>query len=358
MTDIRLLLTGHDTVECAYFLEAPGSAGNLDFRQLAVEKEMLRQANSRDPKVITLGGMEFLLYPYGASSGYPFVIENPDFTIAFGEFNNPSFFVKFRSLALWRYGAQSLNDKFMRWADGLGFSAFRDESLSRVDFTFDYHLPVRDFDENAFVSLASKDVQYRNHGNIQTFQFGKGDIVLRVYNKVDEIKEATHKTWFYDLWGSSENVWRVEWQVRKVVLRRFGIRTFADLDHSQGDLLRYLCAEHTTLRVPTRDSNRSRWPLHPLWEDLQGQVASMRCTGIYRDIKEPEILAERLMRVGIGVYGYLKRVAAIQCIRNEVPELSLKDTLTELECLVNKVHDPLTWEMDVQKRIDQIRLGQ
>lgn len=78
-----------------------GAACSLDFERLTLEKETLRQNKGRDPKLITLGGIEFMLHPYGSSSGYPFVISNQDFTIAFGEFNNPAFFVKFRSFALW-----------------------------------------------------------------------------------------------------------------------------------------------------------------------------------------------------------------------------------------------------------------
>ncbi len=39
-------------------------------------------------------------------------------------------------------------------------------------------------------------------------------------------------------------MWRIEWQVRKALLRQFGICTFADLQKLQGDLLRY-CARST-----------------------------------------------------------------------------------------------------------------
>lgn len=137
----NLLLFGHDTIECAYYLRKTyGSA--LNFEQLAIEKEVLRQVKHADPKAINLGGIEFLLQPYGSSSGFPFVITNQDFTIAFGEFNNPSFFVKFRSLALWREGAKALHQRFMQWTEGLGLKSLKPESLSRVDFSFDYHLQI------------------------------------------------------------------------------------------------------------------------------------------------------------------------------------------------------------------------
>lgn len=353
----QLLLHGHDTIECAYYLRQLPDC-SLNFELLAVEKETLRQTKRHEPKTITLGGVDFLLQPYGSSSGFPFVIANQDYTIAFGEFNTPSFYVKFRSEALWRHGAVALHQRFMDWASQVGMVAFKPESLSRVDYSFDYHVPVIDFDEDSFISLSAKDTQYRKDGKVQTFKFGESDIVLRIYNKVAEIEEQSHKTWFYELWGESENVWRIEWQIRKDVLRRFAIRTFADLQDGQGDLLRYLAEEHTTLRIKSDDSNRSRWLQHPLWIDLQEQIRTLECQGVYREIDQAAILNERLMRIAISMYGYLKRIAAVHCIQHGEDMISNAAALNRLENLITRVHDPLTWKTDVTKRIDSIRLGQ
>lgn len=344
----QLLLHGHDTIECAYYLR-PLPDSVLNFAELAVEKETLRQNKRHEPKTITLGGVDFLLQPYGSSSGFPFVISNQDFTIAFGEFNTPSFFVKFRSLALWRDGATALHQRFMQWSADVGLVSTRPESLSRVDYCFDYFLPVIDFDEDSFVSLSSKDTQYRKDGRVQTYKFGESDIVLRIYDKVAEIEEQSHKTWFYKLWGEIENVWRIEWQIRKDILKRFGIRTFSDLQDGQGDLLRYLAEEHTTLRIKGDDSNRSRWPLHPLWLDLQAQISTLECQGVYREIDQAAILNERLMRVAISVYGYLKRIAAVHCIQHDESMITNGEALKRLEALIAKVHEPLTWKADVTK---------
>jgi hypothetical protein len=96
------------------------------------------------------------------------------------------------------------------------------ESVSRVDFSFDYSLPVVDFHEDCFVSLSSKDSQHREDGHVQTFTLGRGDVVLRVYDKVAEIKQQSDKVWLYLLWGQDANVWRLEWQVRKPILGTSG----------------------------------------------------------------------------------------------------------------------------------------
>lgn len=356
--DFRLLLNGHDTIECAYYLNPVEDGCLLDYESMEVQKEELKRAKSRNPKPIRLGCEEFLLASHGTGSGYPFLIENDAFSIQFGEFNKPNFFVTFRSVALWHQGAQELHERFLRWAASVGLVPYRSETLSRVDFTFDYHLPLIDFDEDNFVSQADKDAQHRKNGKIQTFRFGTDTVVLRIYNKCDEINETSHKTWFYELWGAEENVWRIEWQVRKPILRMLGIRSFASLKERQGDLLRMLVAQHTALRIKTNDSNRSRWPLHPLWQDLTEQVNKMEGLGVIRELDMAALLDERLARIGISIYGYLKRIAAIDCLQTGEQKAYVDETLERLKAMIDMVHDPLTWQHDVKRRITEMRLGE
>jgi len=353
----KLLLHGIDTVQCAYYLTPP-RAKHLDFKKLAVMKEQLRMDKSREPRAVTLGGTEFFLQPYGSSSGYPFVLTNEDFKIELGEFNSPSCFVTFRSQGLWRQSAFVLHDKFLTWATGVGCAVQKRETLSRVDFCFDYSLAERDFDIDSFVSLSSKDSQHREHGSIQTFTLGKGDVVLRVYDKVAEIKQQSAKVWFYALWGQEERVWRIEWQVRKSLLRSCGIRTFVDLQKSQGMLLRFLAEIHDTLRSPTEDSNRSRWPLHPLWVDLQQRITELHKLETKRVDGKELVLDERLMRLTISIYGYLKRMAAVSCVKQGQPMMSEEEALDLLGERLRQLFGPLSWKIDVRKRMKAIELGE
>lgn len=115
----RLLLCGHDTIECAYYLARSDSC-LIDYERLAVEKDIMRQSKSRKSTPIKLGCEEFMLAGHGTGSGYPFLIENEAFSIQFGEFNTPSFFVAFRSyfvafrsFALWHHSTQGLHQRFM-----------------------------------------------------------------------------------------------------------------------------------------------------------------------------------------------------------------------------------------------------
>lgn len=356
--DSRFLLFGHDTVECAYFL-APMGQSRLDFQHLAVEKESLRASKSRHPTALHLGSEEFLLATHGTGSGYPFLLENDSFSVQCGEFNKPNFFVTFRSFALWQFGAVALHKRFLKWAASVGLSPYRPESLSRVDFTFDYSIPSRDFDEDNFVTSFVADNRHRKNRQAQTFRFGAGQLLLRTYDKCAEISAQSAKTWFHDLWGGEqENVWRFEWQARKEWLRRFGIRTFIDLEERQGDLLRVLTHDHTSLRIKGADSNRSRWAMHPLWLDLQRRVADLGGLGIVREVDPVALLDERLTHIAISVYGHLKRIAAIEGLQKGRIEIGLQDSVNVLQQKLNRLHDPLSWGNDVERRMTEMRLGQ
>ena len=96
-------------------------------------------------------------------------------TIQCGESQYPSFCVTYRSQALWRDTAPALHQRFLDWAESLGFRHYEPEGLSRVDFTFDYHLPVVDFDEESFVSFSSLDSKHRRDRKLRGVAFGQGD---------------------------------------------------------------------------------------------------------------------------------------------------------------------------------------
>lgn len=352
----RRLLTGLDTVQVAYYLR-PERDASFSFAALTASKEALAALKGREGGVVAMGAQSFLLKPYGSSSGYPLMLEHQDYRIECGEFNNPAFYVTYRSQALWSKGAAALHQAFLYWAASVGVHAFRPEKLSRVDFTFDYYLPVADFDRDNVVSLSAKDASWRGSRKTQTLQFGKGDVVLRIYDKIVEIQEQSDKVWLFQLWGVTDHVWRIEWQARKDVLRRFGLRTFEDLFTGHGDLLRYLANEHDSLRVRGEDTNRSRWPVHPLWVDLLAQIEAFPVQGLYREIDQEAAIGEQLTRLAVAVYGYHKRAAALLGLRSRRAEVSLGEATTHVRELMHRIHEPLTWQADVEVRRRQSQYG-
>jgi hypothetical protein len=106
------------------------------------------------------------------------------------------------------------------------------------------------------------------------------------------------------------------------------------------------------------DTNRSRWPLHPLWEAVQQDIAHLNQTGLIRDINPKAGFDWRRRRLNQSVYGYLKRLAAFEFLQSDgkaVPDLdwvmeTLQDGLRDL-------HDPGTWRSEIERVIAQERLG-
>lgn len=352
----RHLLSGIDTLEVCFYL-APGKTCHLDYAGLLARKEAMRSSGTRDPEEVRIGGEGFLLQAYGSSSGFPLVLSNSWAIISYGAKNSPPFLVKFLSQGLWQYGWRQVVEKFLEWAKGAGFEAYATEKISRVDFCFDYWLANVDFTQDSFVSLSAKDGHYREHQRSQTFDFGRGDAKLRCYDKIAEIQQQSGKVFFFDLWGVSERVWRIEWQIRKELLKRFGVRSLVGLQDQGGDLLHYLSTTHDTLRIVSSDSNRSRWPLHPLWSDVQEKAAAFCRQGVLAEIDPGASIEERLQRCALSLYGYAKAVAAMEAVKAGIDGLPFDAALVKVQGLIRSAHNPAIWDYDVAKKAARLRLS-
>ncbi|MBI4968121.1 MAG: hypothetical protein HZC25_08365 [Rhodospirillales bacterium] len=352
----RLLLCGLDSLYIAYFLDPSGSG--LDFDDLAYRKEQLHHGQGSDFDEIRLGGESFALLPYGGKP-YSYTLKNPAFLIRLGENIRPSCHVQFLSQALWQDGPEFCKSRFLAWCRALRLVATRPETVSRADWAFDFHLEGIDFDSEQFVTSAAKKQVFTEHDRAQTFQIGTSDVVVRVYDKVAEIEQASEKGWFFDLWGQDRCVWRVEFQIRGERLKRAGIRTLEDLNLLGPDLLREIATHHTRLCKPSSDSNRSRWPLHPLWQALLEAIAAMPQTGLIADIQPEKAIDWRLWNQSKSVYGYLKGMTALVMERDSLDQPpDLDAALGPIIDLIGQHHHPVEWDADVSKRHAALRLGQ
>jgi hypothetical protein len=111
------------------------------------------------------------------------------------------------------------------------------------------------------------------------------------------------------------------------------VRTLEGLKDQAGDLLCYLSTAHDTLRLPTGDSNRSRWPLHPLWRDVQTQAAAFGRQGILAEIDPGASIDERMQRCAISLYGYAKAVAAMEAVKAGKDSLPFEAALDKVRRL-------------------------
>lgn len=101
-----------------------------------------------------------------------------------------------------------------------------------------------------------------------------GNLHARLYEKVVEIENKSHKTYLFELWQAKgweagQKVWRIEFQTEKQTLKELGIISLFDLLTQQVSLWRYLTHKWLRLSIPNpNDSKRDRWPNHPLWDAI------------------------------------------------------------------------------------------
>ena len=77
-----------------------------------------------------------------------------------------------------------------------------------------------------------------------------------------------------------------------------------------------------------------------------------------RDLNKLNLLDERLTYIAISVYGYVKRVAAIDALYTGSDKSYMDEAFTHLQNRITELHDPLTWQMDVNRRVKEMKLGE
>ncbi|WP_374631658.1 hypothetical protein [Ferrovibrio sp.] len=351
----RLLARGLDSLFVSYYLDF--SESSIDWAEIATAKERIKHARGKNFIELELGNQSFALMAYGRKP-YTYILNNRLFEIALGEHMHPACTVRYSSEALWVHGFEALEQTLTAWFASLACRETRNNVISRADWAFDYDFNGSNLKVENFVTRASKDAVWRENQAYQTIQFGKGNVVIRIYDKISEIAQQSLKSWFFDIWKQRENVWRIEFQVRGSRLKQGGINTTAAIATLQNDLLRELAENHTTLRIPNQDSNRSRWPLHPLWQSLLADIAAMPQTGLVEAIDPEQAIEYRLHMQGKSVYGHLKSMAALKTIRlNAAEPISLEEMLKALPAMIGKFHQPYNWKHEVQQRIAKHQLG-
>jgi len=184
-------------------------------------------------------------------------------------------------------------------------------NISRVDLFADFcaNLRMDTFDplEDWVTRTGAIDLHYR-FGQFSGWSFGMGgDIGARLYDKTLEIEKKSRKFFLHDLWrevgwNGERQVWRIEFEAKRDVLKELGILKLDNLLQLQAALWLYLTQDWLRLAVPSfTDSNQTRWPNHALWDQITGTFQP--------DIEQPRLkrfsptrlpLDERMFVHGLG----------------------------------------------------------
>ena len=343
---------GIDSLYISSFIDGLG----IDWEMLRYEREKLRADSAVEYAKVELGGETFALKRYGAKP-YSFVLVNKAFELRLGESIHPRCHVRFSSEVLWLLGLNEAWKRYNAIWDRIGCKQMRPEKIARVDAAFDFPIGKPNFTVDHFLSRAQKDCEWRESGELQSIQFGTSDIVVRVYDKVAEIEQASAKHWMFDLWGTNSGVFRIEFQIRTEALGKAGIETVEQMRAYLPGLIRHLAKAHTSLRIPNADSNRSRWPMHPLWDSLIASTDELTTA--------PDIPPRPFQRGSLysierqlqSMMGDMKGLAATLSRNCPDRPVTLEQLMQWLPRMMRRHHSPLLWDPDVREKIRRRELG-
>jgi hypothetical protein len=265
---IKTVRCGVDTLEATF-------GGEPDFwvaKELVARKTKAQTSNSPDP--ILLGRDEFFVMPKGQGL-WQYVVRNNDMMLRFSLAKNmPPLCVKFLAQGLATRGVDSLWNQVVEIAAEMGLSP---RNLTRIDVCADFQGWTPTYEEMRHVVCpASFRPVYPSVEHPETFQFGKGTVVCRLYNKTKEVS-ATNKSWWHRVWklvgyDPELDVWRFEVQLRSNVLKERDCRHVPTALANLYGLFSYGLS-WASVRTPTSDSNPRRWPEHPAWTALRACFA-------------------------------------------------------------------------------------
>jgi len=301
--DVKVLRIGIDSLYLSYAGELSPA---LDY-DLAGKKLL---AQSRDSKHRALAQWEVGDHIFEVSDrgqgvkgqgGFAYVLSDNAFRIALSSSTSrsmPLAYVQVSSTYLAHQGPEAAVADLTAIIATFG-EAEEYPVISRADIFADFqtNLEMEGFPRNAWITRAGSINTYSVKGEFTGYTIGQGGpISSRLYKKSFEIQQS-RKLYFLDLWartGMNWNmaVWRQEIQVERQVLQQLGIRNLEGLMREVGGIWGYATQTWLRLSVPQDgDTNRARWPNHPLWERLatiQWGTADMPLSRKFSPARIPE----------------------------------------------------------------------
>jgi len=265
-----------DSLELSYRgVIEEGFFGKLErLKELAQSKYIARQAEAQ----IELGAGLFAVGDKGMGR-FPFVLTDSRFLIKLGRGGAnalPVALVQIRSEFLAHVGTVQAEaqvcDLLGRLAEIDG-----DGKVSRIDLAVDFSSAVdmEGWGRNAWVTRAPRKDSHAVGERFTGWSIGLSSAVsARLYDKNFEIETVSKKYYLRELWERAgwcpiDQVWRLEFQVRRPVLGLFGMTTLGDVLALRDELWQYLTGGWLRLTIPNpNDDTRSRWANHPMWVSL------------------------------------------------------------------------------------------
>jgi len=186
-------------------------------------------------------------------------------------YSSPSVYLQMKSAFIWSAGLVEAYLQVRKLVEWLCKGAVYGEQVSRVDIFADFEWAegFEAADVKKFVTHLRVRAYYQPDKSLSGFSLGKGDLVCRIYDKSYDARR-TGKHWLFDQWcvGRDAPVWRVEFQLRRKKLVRFGVESFEDVI-TECQALWDHCSQKAVRMCEIIGSNVTRRPPTPFWNGAQ-----------------------------------------------------------------------------------------
>ncbi len=353
--EFRYLIHGIDTLDIGLYVAwGPGWKRRLQ----DLDKKKLRARKQKDLLIRMPSGRICNFRPGGKGENYRYHLQYEAFNLYIGKAakpgKTPNAYLSINAKTLWLNGIETA----LAWIDedlkAIGGGIIQSVKISRVDLCADFWMKgglSYEFLKSHKVTHNEKNKFWMGGDALETFYAGdeKSPIQLRIYNKGLEIEKGGKKLWFKDLWEieSLDNIWRVEFQLRRPALKQFGINTLEDLNRKKAGVWDYLTTKWFSLRIAD-NAKAERREFHPFWiavnKAFKQEDSDTEITRVYR---LPGIGSQEWHLSHIE--GCLSSFAAHLGISNR------DEALNELQRRLSKRRDEREFETDCIKKA--IRLG-
>ncbi len=299
----------------ALYLSGHGEVSPALLRDLEVAKQQARDAE--EPLPFDLGGLTVQVEGRGLNK-YPYRLVTPHGHVGVTDSARlPPLHMQPLAEHIHAVGPRTS----VAWFADLASSFTRGLRLtaSRVDVFSDWQgLELGAEDRLRFVGRSTRKATREEGESWSGFEFGRrtaGTVTARLYDKTREIKAKPGSYW-PELWkergdryAPDQSVARVEFEFQRRALRQHGVETAVQAIDLAPALWVTATTDWLTLRVPTADQTRSRWPLDPVWQRIQRPSFAEHVAGVER-LRDARGEAT-LLAIRPGLIGYLSSFAAL-----------------------------------------------
>lgn len=347
---MRVVLCGVDTLHLHVTRELEPKRLD-DIERLKAQAQRLKRGSPDLPRY-RVGGQTFKVLPGGGQRG-PLILDNEHMAISIAPSNPEGMhtaYAEVRSLYLWQRGFHHAGAEA-----GLVLSELTSNgpaAVSRIDLAADFQGWVpQEEDRKLFVCRARWERQTRTHKELTGWEWGKGAVHARIYDKTLEIAEQSGKEWFADLWREHQGyspddpVMRLEFQLKREALREFLDTGTGEVPFDVWDSAQLHCGngwkaltggERPWLSMRMHRTSDNRHLMDPRWVVLQKQPVVPGAGLVVPTTSEVDLLRVRRMGELDRTLGQLAGYLARGLAEREALGMTLPNWKAEVRALVNE----------------------